>query len=531
MGMKWFYNFKTSVKLISAFALMAIILGFVGFYGLNNLNKLNTELEFMYQERVVPTNYVAQSQVLYQRMRVNIRDMNFIAETKEKKAENEQVINDLRKEIQANINKYNSTLVIKEEKELLDQFDVAWKEYNVIMDHAIDSAYAGDIAEYKRIAPEFKAAGDKAENILQELVIYNAELAKKSSEDGNALFNSSRTITIIIIAISVVLSIGFGYFISQVIARPLNRVVGVVGKVAKGDLTETLNIDTKDEVGQLSKSMDEMVLSLRTTVGGILSSAESVAAAAQQISATTEEVASGSSSQADEAQTMAELFKELSVAINSVAQGAEHASELANNTMDIAKDGGTIINSSITGMNSVNSQMSLLEEDSNKIGEIIEVIEDIANQTNLLALNAAIEAARAGDQGRGFAVVADEVRRLAERSSEATKEITVIIKGMQENTKQSVVAVSEGVQSSQKSGEAFENIIDMVQQSANKVTEIAAASEEQAAQTSEVMNSIESISAATEEAAASSEQTASTAQSLANLAEELNNSVSIFKIK
>ncbi|CAH0344672.1 methyl-accepting chemotaxis protein [Bacillus sp. CECT 9360] len=529
--MKWFYNLKTGVKLISAFALMAIVLGFVGFYGLTNLNKINTELDFMYKERVVPTNYVAESQVLYQRMRVNIRDMNFTAATKEEKAQKEQAINDFRKEIQGNIDKYNSTLVIKDEKELLDQFDAAWKEYNVIMDHAIASAYADNIAEYKKIAPEFKAKGDKAEGILEELVTYNAELAKKSSENGNALYNSSRTVTIIIIIASVILSIGFGYFISQIIARPLNRVVAVVGKVAKGDLTETLDIDTKDEVGQVSKSMDEMVLSLRATIGGILSSAESVAAASQQISATTEEIASGSSSQADEAQTMAELFKELSVAINSVAQGAEHASELANNTMDIAEGGGTIINSSIEGMNGVNAQMSLLEEDSNKIGEIIEVIEDIANQTNLLALNAAIEAARAGDQGRGFAVVADEVRRLAERSSEATKEITVIIKGMQENTKKSVVAVGEGVQSSLKSGEAFENIINMVQQSANKVTEIAAASEEQAAQTSDVMNSIESISAATEEAAASSEQTASTAQSLANLAEELSDSVSIFKIK
>jgi methyl-accepting chemotaxis protein len=218
------------------------------------------------------------------------------------------------------------------------------------------------------------------------------------------------------------------------------------------------------------------------------------------------------------------------VAINSVASSAEEASELSNKTVGIAQDGGEIVRSSIGGMNLVNQQMLRLQEDSNKIGEIIEVIDDIADQTNLLALNAAIEAARAGDQGRGFAVVADEVRKLAERSSEATKQITSIIKGIQDNTQQSVKAVEQGVISSQKSGKAFENIISMVNDSANKVTEIAAASEEQAAQSSEVMSSIESISAAAEEAAASSEETASTAQSLAQLAEELNNSVSIFKI-
>ena len=122
-------------------------------------------------------------------------------------------------------------------------------------------------------------------------------------------------------------------------------------------------------------------------------------------------------------------------------------------------------------------KMAKLEEDSRKIGDIIEVIDDIAEQTNLLALNAAIEAARAGEQGRGFAVVADEVRKLAERSGEATKEITTIIKVMQENTRQSVQAVSDSVEQSSKTGQAFDQIIEMVNNSSQKVNEIAAACE------------------------------------------------------
>jgi methyl-accepting chemotaxis protein len=343
---------------------------------------------------------------------------------------------------------------------------------------------------------------------------------------------SSMKISLLITAIvsAVLFLLLVGLYINWSISRPLNRMVGLVEKVASGDLRETSDTNRSDEIGKMSKSIHEMVLNLRNTVGSILDSAASVSAAAQQISATTEEIASGSTNQASAAQTMNELFKELSVAINSVARSAEQASELSNQTMSIAQDGGKVIRSSIEGMNLVNEQMSRLEADSNKIGEIIEVIDDIAEQTNLLALNAAIEAARAGDQGRGFAVVADEVRKLAERSSEATKQITSIIKGMQDNTQQSVKSVGEGVVSSQKTGEAFEHIITMVNDSANRVTEIAAASEEQAAQSSEVMVSIVSISAATEEAAASSEETAATAQSLAGLAEDLNRSVSIFKI-
>jgi methyl-accepting chemotaxis protein len=256
---------------------------------------------------------------------------------------------------------------------------------------------------------------------------------------------------------------------------------------------------------------------------------QSVAASSEQISASTQEIASTSTSQSSEASNISELFKELSLAINSVAASAEEAAELSNDTVKTAREGGHVVQTSLEGMQAVNTKMAKLEEDSRKIGDIIEVIDDIAEQTNLLALNAAIEAARAGEQGRGFAVVADEVRKLAERSGEATKEITTIIKVMQENTRQSVQAVSDSVAQSSKTGQAFDQIVEMVNNSSQKVNEIAAACEEEAAQAAEVMSSVESISASSEESAAASEETAATCQSLAHLAEELSRSAAAFK--
>jgi methyl-accepting chemotaxis protein len=527
---KWYLNLKTSAKLISAFLAMALILAALGIYSIQNLSGMNANTREMYSNNLVSVRDLSAGQIDYEKSKVRLRDIA-LESTKEEKDALVQQIADLHKDLTAKMDSYRNTPLTKPEQEQLAIFDSNYPTYLKLFDQAQQMAYAEDPGFVKFKDGQLTDTENKIRDSFVNLIAMNVKFAEGTNTKSLDDYSRARTATIIVVVIVCLLSVIMGYAIAQAIARPLQKMVALTARIASGDLRETANFSSKDEVGQLADSMNHMVRNLCGMIGGIAQTSQGVAAASQQISSSTEEIASSSTTQAQSATSITELFKELSTAINAVARSAEEAAELSDATLQTAREGGKVVEASAQGMQQVSKAMSRLEEDSNKIGNIIEVIDDIADQTNLLALNAAIEAARAGDQGRGFAVVADEVRKLAERSSEATKEISAIIKNMQENTKQSVSAVLDSVAQSAQTGESFGKIVRMVGDSTHKVNEIAAACEQEAAQASDVMISVESIAAASEEAAAASEETATTCQSLAQLAGELDASIAVFQLK
>ncbi|MFC4598526.1 methyl-accepting chemotaxis protein [Cohnella hongkongensis] len=528
--MKWFKNLRTSVKLISAFLVISVLLAFTGLYGLNNLSRMNDSSDFIYYSNLLPVSQILESKSDVNAIEALIRDV-YIDPSEADRREMETQFQALRQKVEKQLAEVEASVYSEEAMLELASFNEAWQAYLTVIRKGMELGIADKDDElFELLRGELLLQSGEVKERLDVLVETSLTDADHSIRDSDELFVTARAITIGVIIGAVLLCVLLGLFISGMISTSLNKVVRLVSKVADGDLRETCDLDSKDEIGKLGGAVDTMVLKLRATVGTILAHSENLAAASQQISASSEEIAGNNANQANSAQAISELFKDLSAAIHSVAQNTETASDLSGEAIRVAREGGEVIRSSMDSMNAVSDQMSRLEEDSQKIGDIIEVIEDIADQTNLLALNAAIEAARAGDQGRGFAVVADEVRKLAERSTDATKQITVIIKGMQQNTNASVSSVQESVDLSRKTGEAFRNIASMVNDAGTKVEEIAAASEEQAAQASNVLTAVESISAATEEAAAASEETATTAQSLAQMAVELQRSVAIFRV-
>lgn len=517
-------------KMYTGFIIVLLIAGIIGWTAIHQMQKMHeetTQITSVWMpgvESINNINYLKEFVLKTTLAHILAPDQSTMESLEKTRSE---LLTKIDREFQT----YEKTIVLEEDRKHFDAMLKAWKAFIPLNDKTMKESQNQNEAEAYALYLQSQEAIKGLFGDVEALVKLNHDGAVQSSKDSSDAYESGFMMTLIFLIAGLVIGAGTAVFLTRSITKPLALVTDSISEVSRGNLTiDPVQVSSRDELGLLAHSTNDMIVGLRRLIASVLESAQNVAAASQQISASSQEIAGGASSQATAAQSVNELFRELSIAIDSVAQSAEASADLSTQAKEMAQEGGTTIHSTVAAMTQVERQMSLLQDDSGKIGQIIAVIDDIADQTNLLALNAAIEAARAGEQGKGFAVVADEVRKLAERSGNATKEIASIISGMQKNTLQSVDAVSHAVALAHKIGTAFEQIVAKVNETAVQVNEIAAASEEQAAQAGEVLGAVETIAAASEEAAAAAEETASSTQSLAKMAEELNGSVSAFRI-
>ena len=325
----------------------------------------------------------------------------------------------------------------------------------------------------------------------------------------------------------------------------VNEMLEEMKKFSDGDLTVQLHSDNNGEVGKFYAEFNKALENIRNLLHSLVGLINTTVSASNQISSSSEEMAAGAEEQSSQTNEVAVAIEEMTKTIVNTTINSSAAAEAAKNAGMIAKDGGKVINDTIAGMNRISEVVKTsaaivqaLGKSSDQIGEIIKVIDDIAGQTNLLALNAAIEAARAGEQGRGFAVVADEVKKLAERTTKATKEIAVMIKTIQRDTAGAVdsmqkgtIEVEKGKLLADEASNSLNLIIEGSEEVVNIATQVASASEEQAASAEQITKNIEGISKVTNESVSGVQQIAHAAEELNRLTASLQDIVSKFKIE
>jgi methyl-accepting chemotaxis protein len=356
-----------------------------------------------------------------------------------------------------------------------------------------------------------------------------------------------------------VIIVGIGVFVASgllaavitlltrfIITKPLDKTVEMLRDIAEGegDLTRRLNVTSRDEFGELAKWFNTFVGNIHKIISTVRESIEHVSSSSHELAMSSEELTRGAREQSDQTERVAGSMNAMSQTIIDVARNAGEAADASSEAAQVATRGREVVETAVQGMLRIadtvresSETIGRLGESSSEIGNIIQVIEDIADQTNLLALNAAIEAARAGEAGRGFAVVADEVRKLAERTGKATKEIAIMIEKIQADTERSVVSMESGSQEVQSGVKLAEEAMDALDQIVSSSTRgkdmvhlIAVASEEQSAAAEEVSGNMESILNISHGSTASTAQIKQTAEQLEKLSSDLQNMIGWFKV-
>jgi methyl-accepting chemotaxis protein len=540
---------KIGSRLVLGFGVNLLFLLIVGLVGLYEIKHVSDVMDDVIKNESKVIEYAQRSRTNINMMRryekdafINIEDLQKIDDYKKKW---DGVFERAKERLDA-ISKIESD---SKKKELLAEINKNLNDYSKGFEKVLAQIKAGEVKttqDANKAIGEFKEATHKSESMITEYAKLKDEEMEKHKKELDSEISSLIVKISVFVAFSFTVMFILVTFLVRSITKPLVAIDHLIHDIAigEGDLTRRLEYRGKDELGSICNGFNLFMDKLHGIITTISSNTTQVASAATQLMAAAEQIATGAEQVASQAGTVATAGEEMSATSGDMAQNCQMAAEGSNQASHAARAGSEVVSNTVLVMGRIASRVQetaktvgSLGARSDQIGAIVATIQDIADQTNLLALNAAIEAARAGEQGRGFAVVADEVRALAERTTKATREISEMIKAIQNETRGAVSAMEAGVQEveqgtieASKSGQALQEILEQINAVTMQVNQVATAAEEQTATTGEISNNIQQITEVIQMTARGAHESANAAGQLASTATELERIVSHFKL-
>ncbi|MCM5704849.1 methyl-accepting chemotaxis protein [Larsenimonas salina] len=509
-------NRSVKYKLIATMVVMGIVMLVIGAAGVFGMKGSNQNLEAVYKTNVLPMQNLAG-------IRKNInwsRIDSFKARADRSEQTATDALNNYEKQYKNETDRlwqvYSTTQVTSaQEKAIADRLDGLLKTYWSLYRQVATDMSQGNF----EMTPTIQKTRDNFESLsadLESLLSINAKQSEASYNNG--LEGASGSISIIIAAIvsALVLMAVIAWFLVRGIMAPLKRAGEVSESIAQGTLNNRIEVTGRDEFATLLQSLDAMQKQLAHVVNDVRVNAESVGSASSQIASGNDDLSRRTQDQAASLEETAASMEEMTSTVKQNADNAAQANQLALNVRKQASEGSQVVEQTTLAMNEISTS-------SQKIAEIVGLIDSIAFQTNLLALNAAVEAARAGEQGRGFAVVASEVRTLSSRSADAAREIKALVDD-------SVSKVANGAELVDRSGQTLGDIVESINKMTGIVAEIAAASREQSTGIEQVNQAISQMDGVTQQNAALVEEAAAASRSMEESARQLREQVGFFKV-
>ncbi|MFL6624928.1 MAG: methyl-accepting chemotaxis protein [Vitreoscilla sp.] len=514
--MQAFLNLRIGVRLGLAFAVVLALLVTVAGVGLLRLSNLHDQLTLVVENRYPKVLLAVDVKNDVGIVALNLRSLLSDGQG-ERRRKAEDAIAAARGRLDESMNKLDRTLQAPETRRILDKLKERRAAFVADQGAFGDFVLAGNVDGATALMNGAMGADQRAcEASIDELVAALSAQFRQAGEEGSRAHETGRMLMLLLSAGAFAAAVLMAWLVTRSITRPIARAVRAAQTVAAGDLTSAIQVETRDESGQLLQALKEMNASLVRVVGEVRHSSDSIATGSGQIATGNQDLSQRTEEQASNLQQTAASMEELTGNVCSSADIASSASRLASDAQRVATEGGEMVDRVVVTMADITGS-------SRKIESIIGVIDGVAFQTNILALNAAVEAARAGEHGRGFAVVASEVRGLAQRSANAAREIKVLIND-------SVTRVAAGSELVGKAGGTMRDIVTQVRKVNEMLAEISAAAREQTSGLGQINNAVGQLDQVTQQNAALVEESAAAAESLRQQAARLVAAVAAFRV-